>query len=234
MRSMIGLATILLLLCCAVTGSASSDLPPTLSSLVPGDRRAEVESILEDPTFVRQLDFQVCADVRVYTFLLDHPDLNADLARALGVAPYEMVKVAPGKYFGNDGAGNVGTVEVFGGMEPVRVFLEKGVSPGWSFGDIAGRVVALLTFSPEEQRVRGTVTVWARIDQGAVDVLLRVFRPMLGGFLDRKLREQFNVAAAVAESAAQHPDRVCPVLESGAGTSVDDRDALARLAGCQF
>ncbi len=230
--SMVGVLSILLLVLFAAALSANPGLPPNLGALVPDDRRPEIEKIVANPTFVRRLDFQVLADGRVYAFLLDHPDLNAALARALGIAPYQVVNIGPGQYRGDDGGGNVGTVQVFSASGHARAFLESGVSPGWWFGDIGGRVIALVVFSTEEESVRGTVTVWARIDQGVVDHLLRVLKPMLGGFLDRKLREQFGIAARVSEAAAQHPDHFCPLLEESSGGSPDARQALGELAGC--
>ena len=232
MRSVVGGVSILSLVVVAAALAAAPALPPGLDALIPADRGAEVAPIVADPTFVRRLEFQVRADVGVYTFLLDHPDLNAALARPLGIARYEVVQVGPGKYRGHDGAGNTGTVDVFSAGGPARAFLERGVSPGWWFGDIGGRVVALVAFSAEGGSVRGTVTVWARIDRGVVDLLLRLLKPVVGRFLDRKLREQFTVAAGVAEAAAQHPDRVCPLLGTGAGELAEERQALARLAGC--
>lgn len=232
MRSRVGVLSVLLLALFAATLPASPGLPPSVLALVPGDRRAEVEKILGNPTFVRGLDFTALADLGVYTYLLDHPDLNAALARALGIAPYELVRIGPRQYRGEDGSGNVGTIEVFRTEGHERVFMERGVSSGWWFGEIGGRVVALVVFAPEAESVRGTVTVWARIDQGLVDRSLRLLGPMLGGFLNRKLREQFNIAVRVAESAAQHPDQFCPLLGAVSEASPDEWQALAGLAGC--
>ena len=222
----------ILLLLFAVTLYASSSLAPSILEVVLGHRRVEVEEMVENPTFVRRLDFEVLADVQVYTYLLDHPDLNAALARALGIAPYEVVRIGPGQYHGDDGGGNEGTIEVFRAEGNDRAFIERGVSSGWWFGEIGGRVVALVAFSTEEG-VRGTVTVWAQIDQGVVDRLLRILKPMLGGLLDRKLREQFNIAVRVAEVSAQHAGQFCPLLETVSGGSPDERQALAGLAGCK-
>lgn len=232
MRSRVGALSVLLLVSFAAALSASPGVPPSLLALVPADRRPEVGEVLANPTFVRGLDFAACADLQVYTYLLDHPDLNAALARALHIAPYEVVRSGPGQYRGADADGNAGTIEVFGAEGHERVFVERGVSSGWWFGEIGGRVVALVAFAPEADSVRGTVTVWARIDQGFVDGLLRFLKPFLGGLLDRKLKEQFSIPERVAEAAAQHPDRFCPLLGAVSDGSPEERQALAGLAGC--
>ncbi|HWU41681.1 MAG TPA: hypothetical protein VN203_28830, partial [Candidatus Acidoferrum sp.] len=123
---------------------ASPAMPSAILEQVPGDRRAEVEEVLAAPTFVRTLKFTAAADSRVFTYLLDHPDLNAALARSLGIAAYRVAHTGPGRYQGVDDSGNRGSIEVFGPQRAERVVLDRGISPGWWFGDLAGRVVALV------------------------------------------------------------------------------------------
>ena len=233
MRSTARSLTVLLLGLFAAAVYASPGLPSNLLALIPGDRSAEVGEILADPTFVRGLDFETPADLQVYTYLLDHPDLNAALAQALGVASYRVVRIGPRQYRGDDGGSNAGTIEVFSAEGHERAFLERGVSSGWWFGEIEGRVLALIVLSTEGEGVRGTATVWAHIDHGVVDRLLRLLQPMLGGFLDRKLREQFSIPARVAEAAYQHPGEFCSLLGALSGGSPAEREALAGLAGCR-
>ncbi len=229
---MIWILSVLCLVLLAGVLYASPDLPSSLQALVPEDRRTEVQEILADPTFTRELDFVAHANLQVFTYLLDHPDLNAALARALRIASYEVVPISPRQYRGADADGNAGTIEVFSAEGHERAFVQRGVSSGWWFGEIGGRVVALVVFAPEADSVRGTVTVWARIDQGIVDRLLRFLKPFLGGLLDRKLNEQFSIPKRVAEAAAQHPDRFCPLVGAVSDGSPEERQALAGLAGC--
>jgi hypothetical protein len=212
---------------------AGSESPYLVLAQVPVDRRAEVEDIIGSPTFVRTLHLETFADLQVLTYLLDHPHVNAALARALGIASYRAVQIAPGRYEGDDGSGNVGTIEIFGTEGHQRVVLAQGVSPGWWFGDIHGRVVALVALSAEGGHLRGDVTVWARIDQGVIASLLHLVAPMLGGLLDKKLREQGDLTIRVAEAAAQHPGQFCPLLGALSGVSPDEQEALAGLAGCR-
>jgi hypothetical protein len=211
---------------------ASSVMPSAILEQVPGNRLAEVEEVLTAPTFVRTLKLTAAADSRVFTYLLDHPDLNAALARSLGIAVYRVARTGPGRYQGVDDSGNMGSVEVFGTQRAERAVLERGTSPGWWFGDLEGRVVALVTLTSAGNQVRGEVTVWARIDRGVVDRLLRVLGPMLGGFLDRKLREQFGIPFRVAEDAARHPDQFCALLAALSVGSRDERQTLGGMAGC--
>ena len=211
---------------------ASPESPYGVLAQVPVDRRAEVEDIIAAPTFVRTLHLETFANLQVLTYLLDHPDVNATLARALGIAPYRAVRISPGRYEADDGGGNTGTIEIFGTEGAQRVLMERGVSPGWWFGDISGRVVALVAFSAEGKRLRGDVTVWARIDQGVIASLLRLLAPMLGGFLDGKLREQFGLTIRVAEDAVHGTDRFCQRLAGISDGSLEQRQTLAGMAAC--
>ena len=206
--------------------------PCQVLAQVPEDRRAEVEEVLAAPTFVRTLHLETFADLPVLMYLLDHPDVNAALARALGIAPYRAVRIGPGRYEADDGAGNTGTIEIFGTEGPQRVLLERGISHGWGFGDIGGRVVALVAFSADGERLRGDVTVWARIDQGVVAAVLRLLTPMLGGFLDGKLQEQFGLTIRVAEDAVHDTAHFCQRLVGISDRASEQRQTLAGMAAC--
>jgi hypothetical protein len=194
--------------------------------------RPEVGDILADPTFVRRLRLEAVADPQVFTYLLDHPDINSALGRALQLSPTRLWRVRPGRYEGDDGEWNAGSLEVLWAEGDRRIFLEQGVSRGWWFGDLAGRVVAAVDISREGDRIRGTVEVWAKIDHGIVDRLLRVLAPMLGGFLDRKLEEQFGIMFRVAEYARRDPAGFCHLVGVTPEGSLEERQTLASVAAC--
>jgi hypothetical protein len=195
-------------------------------------RHNEVRKILAGPTFARRPRLEAVANPQVFTYLLDHPDINSALGRALQIAPTRLWRVGPGRYQGDDGEWNSGTLEVLWADGDRRVFLEQGVSRGWWFGDIAGRLIAAVDISREGDRVRGEVEVWAKIEQGVVDRLLRVVAPMLGGFLDRKLHEQFGVTFRVAEHAVRDTGRFCQLLAVISNGSLEERQTLASVAAC--
>jgi hypothetical protein len=212
---------------------AGPELPDRVLAQVPADRRAEVEEILAAPTFERSLHLETVADLPVLVYLLDHPDVNASMARALGIAPYRAVRIGPGHYKGDDGGGNTGTIDIFGTEGPQRVVVERGVSPGWWFGDISGRVVVLVAFAAADgERVRSEVTVWARIDQGVVAAMLHLLTPILGGFLDGKIREQFGLTIRVAEAASRDTARFCKLLAGISDRSLEQHQTLAGMAAC--
>ena len=199
------------LLWAAAAGANEPSQHAVLEQVAPA-RHDEVREILADPTFVGRLRLEAVATPQVFIYLLDHPDINTALARALQIAPTRLWRVGPGRYQGDDGEWNAGTLDVLSAEGDRRVFLEQGVSRGWWFGEVAGRVVAAVDFSGEGDRIRGEVQVWAKIDHGVLDRLLRVVAPVLGGLLDRKLEEQFGITFRVAEHARRDPARFCQLL----------------------
>ncbi len=205
----------------------------TIPEVVPPAFRPEVRAVVTDPTFVRSLDLEAVADPRLFAHLLDHPDLMAALGRDLSLTRTRLVRLGPDRYQGQDAAGNAGTLDVLWGDGAQRVLLERGVSPGWWFGNISGRVVALVALSTEGDLTRGHVTVWARIDEGLMDRVLRFLTPVLGGFLDRKLQEQFGLTFRVAARAAREPERFCNALTGLAEGSPRARRRVAELVGCR-
>ena len=195
-------------------------------------RQDEVRQILADPTFVARLRLEAVVTPPVFIYLLDHPDINSALARALQIAPTRLWPVGPGRYQGDDGEWNSGTLDVLAAAGDRRVFLEQGVSRGWWFGVVAGQVVAAVDLSWEGDRIRGEVQVWAKIDPGALDRLLRMVAPVLRGFLDHKLEEQFGITFRVAEHARREPARFCQLLAVIPDGSLEERQTLARVAAC--
>jgi hypothetical protein len=195
-------------------------------------RHNEVRDILAGPTFARRLRLEAVANPQVFTYLLDHPDINSALGRALQITPTRLWRVGAGRYQGDDGEWNSGTLEVLWDEADRRIFLEQGISRGWWFGDVSGRVIAAVDISSEGDRIRGEVEAWAKIDQGVLDRLLRVVAPMLGGFLDRKLQEQFGVTFRVAEHALRDRVRFCQLLEVISDGSLEERQTLASVAAC--
>jgi len=216
----------------AAAAGASEPSESAVLAQVAAVRHDEVRQILADPTFVRRLGLEAVASPQVFLYLLDHPDITTALGRALQLAPTRLWRVGPGHYQGDDGEWNSGTLEVLAAAGDRRVFLEQGVSRGWWFGAVAGRVVAAVDFSREGDRIRGEVEVWAKIDQGAVDRLLRMAAPVLGGFLDHKLEEQFGITFRVAEHARREAARFCQLLAVTPDGSLEERQTLTRVAAC--
>jgi hypothetical protein len=195
-------------------------------------RYDEVREILADPTFVGRLRLEADASPQLFIYLLDHPDINSALARAFQIAPTRLWRVGPGRYQGDDGEWNSGTLEVLSAEGDRRVFLEQGLSRGWWFGNVAGRVVAAVDLAGEDDRIRGEVEVWAKIDHGVLDRLLRVVAPVLGGLLHRKLEEQFGITFRVAEHASRDTVRFCQFLAVMPEGSREERQTLASVAAC--
>ena len=212
---------------------AGPEVPDRVMAQVSPDRHDEVQEILADPTFVAHLQMETDASPQVFIFLLDHPDINCALARALQIAPNRLWRVGPGRYQGDDGAWNSGTLEVLSAEGDRRVFLAHGVSHGWWFGDVAGRVVGAVDLASEaDDHIRGEVQVWAKIDHGVLDRLLRVVAPVIGKLLDRQLEAQFGVTFRLAEHASHDTARFCHALAMIPDGSREERQTLASVAAC--
>ncbi len=221
----------LTLLWAAAAGANGPSQHAVLEQVSP-DRHDEVQEILADPTFVAHLQMETDASPQVFIFLLDHPDIDSALARALQIAPNRLWRVGPGRYQGDDGAWNSGTLEVLSAEGDRRVFLAQGVSHGWWFGDVEGRVVGAVDLAREGDQIRGEVEVWAKIDHGVLDRLLRVVAPVIGGLLDRQLEAQFGVTFRVAEHASHDTARFCHALAVIPDGSPEERQTLASVAAC--
>jgi len=221
-----------LALLCAAAASANEPSPQVVLEQVSPIRQDEVREIVADPTFVAHLQMETDASPQVFIYLLDHPDINCALARALQIASNRLRRVGPGRYQGDDGAWNSGTFEVLSAKGDRRVVLAQGVSRGYWFGDVAGRVVAAVALAREGDHIRGEVKVWAKIDHGGLDQFLRIVAPVIGGLLDSQLEKQYGITFRVAEHASHDTARFCHALAAIPDGSREERQTLASLAAC--
>ena len=168
----------------------------------------------------------------VFLYLVDHPDVAAAAARALGVAKYRIEQRPDGTYWGDDARGAKGTVEVVYADPRKRVLHAQGTYDTKWLPTIYGRIVLILEFEhgngPDGQtRVTNDLTGYLRVDNAFVGTLARLVGPIVGVAVDRKVARTFGVAGKVSERAYDDPAGFLQVLRNAPDL---DRRHLAALA----
>src|ERR1700704_1302251 len=80
----------------------------------------------------------------VYLYLLDHPPMTAVLVNRLGIALYRSEMRGSGRYWGNDGEGTEGIVELVYQDRTSRVYYLEGSHDSRFLPLITGKAVVLL------------------------------------------------------------------------------------------
>jgi hypothetical protein len=172
----------------------------------------------------------------VYLYFLDHPDFAAAVARALGVAHYQVAARPDGTYWGDDARGAQGIIEVVYADPHKRVVLAQGTYDTKWLPTIRARVVMILEFEHHpgadgQTYVTNDVTGYLRVDNRFLDVLARLVGPIVVGAVDRKVARTCGVAAKVSERAYDDPQGFLAELRKAPDVDPQRLAELAALLG---
>ncbi len=179
---------------------------------------------------VRGLNFR--SHEPVFLYLVDHPDLAAAAARALGVAKYRIERRSDGTYWGDDARGAKGIIEVVYADSHKRVVHAQGTYDTKWLPTIHARIVLILEFEHRngadgQSRVTNDLKGYLRMDNAFLDALARLVGPIVGSTVDRKVARTFAIAGKVSERAYDDPAGFLQALRNAPDV---DRRHLAALA----
>jgi len=170
----------------------------------------------------------------VYLSLLDHPPMTAALINRLDLALYQAERRAPDQYWGHDGEGTQGIVQLVYQDRQSRVYYLEGTHNSRLLPNLNGKAVILLKMqrvseADGRESMDTTMVAYARLDNRVLSGMASLFRPLIGGTVTRKLAKGVDTVNQLGRIMRQEPDRVLfealdpPALQ-------DDEVALLRQA----
>jgi hypothetical protein len=149
----------------------------------------------------------------LYRYLLDRPPLAAALINRLDLALYKAETRGPGRYWGNDGEGTEGIVELVYQDRTARIYYLEGSHHSRLLPNITGKAVVLLRMTPVKEAngaeaMDSTMVSYTKLDNRLLSGLVSLLRPLIGGTVSRKLAKGFEVVNRLGLEMRQHPDRV--------------------------
>lgn len=162
----------------------------------------------------------------VYAYLLDHPPMGAALVNRLGIAPYQSEMRGPARYWGNDGEGTEGIVQLVYQDRTSRIYYLEGSHDSRFLPHITGKAVVLLrmnqvTDSNGTEAMGSTLVFYTRLDNRLLSGIVSLLRPLVGSTVTRKLAKGIDAVNRLSQVMRQQPDRVLseaaksPALSSG-------------------
>lgn len=149
----------------------------------------------------------------VYLYFLDHPPMAAALVNRLGIAPYRSEMRGAGRFWGNDGIGTEGIVELVYQDRTNRVYYLEGSHDSRFFPLITGKAVVLLrmnrvTESNGTEAMDSTLVSYTRLDNRLLAGIVSLLRPLAGNAETRKLAKGVDTVNRLSQVMRQQPDRV--------------------------
>lgn len=167
-------------------------------------------------------------------FLLDHPDLSADIVRRHKIAPYVIEMRGPDRSWADDGDGTSGLVVLARRTDTTRLYYGEGTHRSSVFPAIRARAVIVMTLKPVERRgcpdaVDTSFDVYVKLRNPLLAGLVKALRPFLAKTIVRKFSKAFMVADAVGQLMARRPKELEAEVRSLPELSPAGREQLIAL-----
>jgi hypothetical protein len=149
----------------------------------------------------------------LYHQLLDRPPLAAGLINRLGLALYKSEARGPGRFWGHDGEGTGGIVQLVYQDRNSRIYYLEGSHDGRFLPHITGKAVVFLRMNPVKdtdgiEAMDSTMVSYTKLDNRILSGLVFMLRPIIGGIVARKLGKGVETVNRLSLLMRQHPDRV--------------------------
>jgi len=149
----------------------------------------------------------------VYVYLLDRPPVAAALVNRLELGLYKAEQRGPGRYWGNDGEGTEGVVELVYQDPRHRLYYLEGSHHSTLLPHVTGKAVVMLSMASVKdatghEAVETTLVSYTRLDNRVLAGLVSLLRPLVGRTVSRKLMKGVDAVNRLGMEMRRHPDRV--------------------------
>jgi len=157
--------------------------------------------------------FRVALPKSMYQYLLDRPPLAAALINRLDLGLYKSEARGPGRFWGYDGEGTEGIVQLVYQDPTSRIYFLEGSNDSRLLPHITGKAVVFLRMNSVRDANRmdamdSTMVSYTKLDNRILSGLVSLLRPLIGGTVTRKLRKGMETVNRLGQMMRQHPDRV--------------------------
>lgn len=165
----------------------------------------------------------------MYQYLLDRPPLAAALINRLDLAPYKSEERGLGRFWGDDGDGTEGIVQLVYQDRTSRIYYLEGSHDSRLLPHITGKAVVFLRMNPVKdtnkmESMDSTMISYTKLDNRILSGLVSLLRPLIGGTVARELRKGVETVNRLGQVMRQHPDRV--LFEAMDPPALPDEDVV--------
>ena len=172
----------------------------------------------------------------MYQYLLDRPPLAAALINRLDFALYKSDFRGPVRYWGNDGEGTEGIIDLVYRDRVSRIYYVEGTHQSRLLPNMSGQAVLFLRMkvlheAGEVEAMESTMVSYVRLNNRIVAGLLSLLRPLIDGTVMRKLARGVEVVNRLGMEMRDHPERVLFEANDPPPVEAEDIAFLTELLG---
>ncbi|HSL04443.1 MAG TPA: hypothetical protein VK901_13015 [Nitrospiraceae bacterium] len=149
----------------------------------------------------------------LYRDLLDRPPLAAALINRLDLGLYKSELRGPGRFWGNDGEGTGGIVQLVSQSRTARIYYLEGSHESRVLPNITGKAVVFLKMDQVKgvdgmDAMDSTMVSYLKLDNRILSGVVTLLRPFIGETIKRKLSKGVETVNRLSLLMRQDPDRV--------------------------
>jgi hypothetical protein len=178
------------------------------------DWACRLKSVIDHYTTANRVGpLKTAMDQAMYLHLLDHPPLAAALINRLDLADYKAETRGPDRWWGDDGEGSQGIVQLVHHDLTTRIYYLEGTHRSRLLPNVNGKAVVFLRMNAVKQTsgleaMESTMVAYTMLDNRILSGLASLLRPLIGATVTRKLAKGVEVVNRLGLEMRQHPDRV--------------------------
>ena len=174
--------------------------------------------IIQSPTTESKLGpIRTALSEPLYRYLLDHPPFTADVIRRLHLGLYRSEARGPGRFWGDDGEGTKGIVELVYEDPTSRIYFLEGTHEGRWLPHVTGKAVVFLRTDAmrdanNNEATDSTLVAYTKLDNRFLSGLASLLHPLVSRIVASRLQKGVETVDRLAVMMRQDPQRVLSVL----------------------
>lgn len=154
----------------------------------------------------------------MYRHLLDHPPFTADMIRRLHLGLYRSEERGPGRFWGDDGEGTKGTVELVYEDPTSRIYFLEGIHESRLLPHVTGKAVVFLRTgvlrdTNGNETTDSTLVAYTKLDNRWLSGLVSLLHPLVSKIVTSRLQKGVETVDRVGAMMKRDPRRVIAELE---------------------
>lgn len=153
----------------------------------------------------------------MYRHLLDHPPFTADMIRRLHLGLYRSEARGPGRFWGDDGEGTKGIVELVYEDPTSRIYFLEGTHESRLLPHVTGKAVVFLRVgvmgdANGNETTDSILVAYTKLDNRVLSGLVSLLHPLVSRVVTSRLQKGVETVDRLGKVMRQDPQRVISEL----------------------
>lgn len=173
-----------------------------------------LQSIIQNNSIESQLGpIPTALSSALYRYLLDDPPFTAALIRRLNLGRYQSEGRGPGRFWGDDGEGSKGIVEIVYEDPGSRIYFLEGTHESRLLPHVSGKAVIFLRIGViqdenNHETTMSTLVAYTKLDNPFLAGLASILHPLVSRIATSRLKKGVETVDRLGVAMRENPQQV--------------------------